>query len=58
MKKERCSKKGIKQMQTPCTRKIQKTILKNMAKTARYRINKSRAEKSVKLLTIIFDSKK
>lgn len=50
MKRKRHPKKDIKQVQVPCPRKIQKTILKNLQKSAKSRINKSRAQKSAKLL--------
>ena len=50
MRIKRHPKKGIKQVQVPCPRKIQKTILKNLQKSAKSKINKSRAQKSTKLL--------
>lgn len=52
MRRKKHLKKDIKQVQVPCPRKIQKTILKNLKKSAKSKINKSRAQKSAKLLGI------
>ena len=48
MKRKREPKNGMRQ--TSCPRKIQKTVLRNKAETAMYRINKSQTEKSAELL--------